>query len=253
MQFPEETRNEAQRILQKQRQAYFDKPFPSCEERRENLLKLEQILVDNQDAIKTSRELMKQEGILSGISSGAAVHAALTGHKVLTTFHTEDSIGGLLRLMNMDIETFLISSTVVSVLAQRLLRRVCIHCAEPYVPTPLDLRRLGYEQKDFRDANFLQGRGCSHCRYTGYSGRIGIHELLVLNDAIKDSILEKQSSSVIRGVSKDAAGLVTLMEDGIVKAASGDTSLAEVLRFLPRIERPRPLNKIRRLVGVAYE
>ncbi len=186
-------------------------------------------------------------------SADAAVHAALTGHKVLTTFHTEDSIGGLLRLMNMDIETFLISSTVVSVLAQRLLRRVCKHCAEPYVPTPLDLRRLGYERKEIKDANFLQGRGCSHCRYTGYSGRIGIHELLVLNDAIKDSILEKQSSSVIRGVSKDAAGLVTLLEDGVVKAAAGSTSLAEVLRFLPRIEKPRPLNKIRRLVGVAYE
>lgn len=186
-------------------------------------------------------------------SADAAVHAALTGHKVLTTFHTEDSIGGLLRLMNMDIETFLISSTVVSVLAQRLLRRVCKHCAEPYAPTPLDLRRLGYERKEIKDASFLQGRGCSHCRYTGYSGRIGIHELLVLNDAIKDSILEKQSSSVIRGVSKDAAGLVTLMEDGIVKAAAGITTLAEVLRFLPRIEKPRPLNKIRRLVGSGYE
>ncbi len=186
-------------------------------------------------------------------SADAAVHAALTGHKVLTTFHTEDSIGGLLRLMNMDIETFLISSTVVSVLAQRLLRRVCGNCAEPYVPTALDLRRLGYERKDIRDANFLQGRGCAHCRYTGYSGRIGIHELLVLNEAIKDTILEKQSSSVIRNVSKDAAGLVTLLEDGIVKAAAGITSLAEVMRFLPRIERPRPLNKIRRLVGAEYE
>ncbi len=186
-------------------------------------------------------------------SADAAVHAALTGHKVLTTFHTEDSIGGLLRLMNMDIETFLISSTVVSVLAQRLLRRVCKHCAEPYLPTALDLRRLGYERKVIKDANFVYGKGCSHCRYTGYSGRIGIHELLVMNEAIKDSILEKQSSSVIRGVSRDAAGLVTLLEDGIVKAAAGITSLAEVLRFLPRIEKPRPLNKIRRLVGAEYE
>lgn len=186
-------------------------------------------------------------------SADAAVHAALTGHKVLTTFHTEDSIGGLLRLMNMDIETFLISSTVVSVLAQRLLRRICKHCAEPYIPTALDLRRLGYERKVIKEANFLHGKGCNHCRYTGYSGRIGIHELLVLNAAIKDSILEKQSSSVIRGVSMDAAGLVTLLEDGIVKAAAGITTLAEVLRFLPRIEKPRSLNKIRRLVGAEYE
>ncbi len=186
-------------------------------------------------------------------SADAAVHAALTGHKVLTTFHTEDSIGGLLRLMNMDIETFLISSTVVSVLAQRLLRRVCKHCAEPYLPTALDLRRLGYERKVIKDANFVYGKGCNRCRYTGYSGRIGVHELLVMNEAIKDSILEKQSSTVIRGVSRDAAGLVTLLEDGVVKAAAGITSLAEVLRFLPRIEKPRSLNKIRRLVGAEYE
>ncbi len=205
------------------------------------------------------RHMMRQDPdvivlgeIRDTLSADAAVHAALTGHKVLTTFHTEDSIGGLLRLMNMDIETFLISSTVVSVLAQRLLRRICKHCAEPYIPTALDLRLLGYARKTMGDAKFQQGRGCAHCRYTGYSGRIGVHELLVLNEAIKDTILGKQSSSVIRSVSKDSAGLVTLQEDGIVKAADGITTLAEVLRFLPRIEKPRPLNTIRRLVGAGY-
>jgi type IV pilus assembly protein PilB len=206
---------------------------------------------------ETLRHMVRQDPdiivlgeIRDRFSAETAIQAALTGHKVLTTFHTEDTIGGLLRLMNMDIETFLISSTVVSVVAQRLLRRVCAHCAQPYLLTPTDLRRLGYAAADLEGARFMAGRGCARCRYTGYSGRVGIFELLVLNEAVKDAILRRRASSEIRRVCVETSGLVTLLEDGIVKAADGQTSLAEALRNLPRLDRPRPLAELRRILGV---
>ncbi|HID45728.1 MAG TPA: type II/IV secretion system protein [Chromatiaceae bacterium] len=183
-------------------------------------------------------------------SAEAAIQAALTGHKVLTTFHTEDSIGGLLRLINMNIETFLISSTVVSVLAQRLLRRVCPHCAETYRPTVRDLQRLRVRASDLAGADFKQGKGCHHCHYTGYSGRVGVFELLVLNEPVKDAILNCKTSLEIRRISVETSGLITLVEDGIAKAAKGQTSIQEVLRHLPRLSPPRSLEDIFRLAGV---
>lgn len=180
-------------------------------------------------------------------SAEAAIQSALTGHKVLTTFHTEDTIGGLLRLMNMNIETFLISSTVVSVLAQRLLKRVCPECSEPYRPTPLEMQLSGLHQDDLKNANFRKGAGCENCRYTGYQGRVSIFELLVLDEKVKQSILTKQASYDIRRISIESSGLVTLLEDGLEKASRGLTSVPEVLRMLPRNEKPRLLSEIKHL------
>jgi type IV pilus assembly protein PilB len=182
-------------------------------------------------------------------SADTAIQAALTGHKVLTTFHTEDAIGGLLRLLNMNIEAFLISSTVVSVMAQRLLRRVCPSCAEPYVPTATEIRRLGCAPQELAGARFLLGKGCSGCRYTGYRGRIAVFELLVLNELVKDAILNRRTSYEIRRISIETSGLVALVEDGLYKASFGLTSLQEVLRHLPRVVKPRPVEEIRRLLG----
>ncbi|RPI43465.1 MAG: type II/IV secretion system protein [Betaproteobacteria bacterium] len=182
-------------------------------------------------------------------SADVAIQAALTGHKVLTTFHTEDSIGGLLRLLNMNIEAFLISSTVVSVVAQRLLRKVCTHCAEPYVPASSELRRLGYTPADVASARFANGRGCAECRHTGYRGRVCVFELLVLNEVVKEAIVARKTSYEIRRLSTETSGLVTLIEDGVHKAASGLTSLNEVIRGLPRVAKPRPLREIRRILG----
>lgn len=184
-------------------------------------------------------------------SADAAIQAALTGHKVLTTFHTEDTIGGLLRLMNMDIETFMISSTVVSVLAQRLLRRVCANCAEPYQPNSTELQRLGYKRQDLEGTTFRLGCGCSACHHTGYRGRVGIFELLILNVMVKDAILRKCTSHEIRRISLETSGMVTLLEDGLVKASRGETTLTEVFRYLPRLDKPRPLIELKRLVGIS--
>jgi type IV pilus assembly protein PilB len=205
---------------------------------------------------ETLRHMVRQDPdvivlgeIRDRFSAETAIQAALTGHKVLTTFHTEDTIGGLLRLMNMDIETFMISSTVVSVVAQRLLRRVCPHCAEPYKPSAADLRRLNYAAADLAGAALRAGRGCDRCRHTGYSGRVGVFELLVLNEHVKDAILARKTSAEIRRISVETSGLVTLIEDGIAKAAQGQTTLAEIYHHLPRLDRPRPLTELRRILG----
>jgi type IV pilus assembly protein PilB len=183
-------------------------------------------------------------------SAETAIQAALTGHKVLTTFHTEDSIGGLIRLMNMNIEAFLISSTVVCIVAQRLLRRVCPECAEPYNPTPTDLSRLSLTANDLQGAEFKLGRGCKNCRFSGYRGRVAIFELLVMNELVKNAILDHKSSYEIRKISVETSGMVTLMEDGLVKGARGLISLHEIITDLPRLGKPRPLHELRRILGV---
>ncbi len=182
-------------------------------------------------------------------SAETCIQASLTGHKVLSTFHTEDSIGGLIRLSNMNIEAFLISSTVICVVAQRLLRKICPNCAENYTPQPVDLRRLGYTANDAKGASFKAGRGCSECRSTGYKGRVGVYELLVLNEPVKDAVLNKKTSYDIRRISTATSGLITLAEDGIMKAASGVTTIQEIFRSLPRVGKPRPVFELRRLLG----
>ncbi len=205
---------------------------------------------------ETLRHIVRQDPdiimigeIRDKFSADMAMQAALTGHKVLSTFHTEDSIGGLIRLLNMDIAPFLVSSTVVSVLAQRLLRRVCPACAAPVKITPTQLQRLGCEFADLADGKFMKGRGCSECRQTGYKGRIGVFELLVLDEQVRDAILEKKTSFEIRTIGVQHSGLVTLLEDGLVKAAAGITTIEEILRCLPKLTSPRPLHVIQRLCG----
>ena len=205
---------------------------------------------------ETLRHIVRQDPdvivigeIRDQVSAEMAVQAALTGHKVLSTFHTEDSIGGLIRLLNMDIAPFLISSTVVSVLAQRLLRRVCPACAVETRLTPVQLQRLGVSAKDVMGAQFRKGRGCTACKQTGYKGRVGVFEVLVLNELVRNAILEQKTSYEIRQISIEHAGLVTLLEDGLLKAAAGITTVEEVLRSLPRLSNPRPLLELRRLAG----
>jgi type IV pilus assembly protein PilB len=205
---------------------------------------------------ETLRHIVRQDPdvivmgeVRDAFSAETAIQAALTGHKVLTTFHTEDTVGGLLRLLNMGVEAFLIASTVSCLLAQRLLRCVCRQCAAPYTPTPEDYRLLGYSHGDLAGAELLAGRGCPACRFTGYRGRIGVFELLLLNDAVKEAVMARRTVQEIRRLSLASAGLVTLFEDGIVKAARGQVSLADVLKRLPRLARPRPLPELRRLLG----
>ncbi len=205
---------------------------------------------------ETLRHIVRQDPdvvvigeIRDKFSAETAIQAALTGHKVITTFHTEDTIGGLVRLLNMNIEAFLISSTVVSVLAQRLVRKVCERCAVPYEPTAADHRMLGVGPEHLKGAEMRIGRGCSHCRGSGYRGRVAVFELLVLTEEIRDAILAHATAYEIRRISRERSDLVSLFEDGLVKAANGVTTLAEIHRMLPRLDVPRPLQELRRMVG----
>ncbi len=178
-----------------------------------------------------------------------AVEASLTGHKVLTTFHTEDSVGGIIRLVNMDIETYLVASTVTAVIGQRLLRRPCSACATPEKPTVGTLRRLGYGPEDVQGCEFRKGRGCPECRYTGYKGRAAVFEILMLDEYLRSAIINRQPPHEIRKTSIEQSGLVTLLEDGILKAARGVTTLDEVLRCLPYVHQPRSIAELKRITG----
>ena len=205
---------------------------------------------------ETLRHILRQDPdvivigeVRDNFSAEVAVQAALTGHKVLTTFHTEDSVGGLIRLLNMNIEAFMISSTVVSIMSQRLLRKICPLCNEPYSPTSRELQRIGYTPRDIAGAQFQKSRGCTSCQHTGYKGRVGIFELLIMDEFVRDAVLERRPSKELRQISIESSGLVTLLEDGIIKAAEGTTTLDELLRSLPRLQTPRPMAELRRLIG----
>ncbi|MHC1727545.1 MAG: hypothetical protein AB9866_16340 [Syntrophobacteraceae bacterium] len=101
-----------------------------------------------------------------------------------------------------------------------------------------------------RGFSFKAGRGCSECRFTGYKGRVGVFELLILNEAVKDAILNRKTSYEIRRISTETSGLITLLEDGIIKAVGGTTSIQEIFRSLPRVSKPRPVLELRRLLGI---
>ena len=182
-------------------------------------------------------------------SAVMCIQTALTGHKVLTTFHTEDSIGALVRLLDMDIEPFLVSSTLSCILSQRLVRKICPHCAVPYQPDLSQLRRMGCTYGDLAGAEFRKGRGCAACRHSGYKGRLAVYEMLIPEIFIRDAVLQRRTTHELREISLEKAGLVSLLEDGITKAALGITTVDEVLRTLPRVHKPRPLVELRRILG----
>ncbi|MCX5751899.1 MAG: type II secretion system ATPase GspE [Candidatus Saganbacteria bacterium] len=164
--------------------------------------------------------------IRDGETAAIAVQAALTGHLVFSTLHTNDAPGGLTRLVDMGVEPFLISSSVIAILAQRLVRRVCRSCKQEFKPDPKLLAELGIKDKNMV---FFQGKGCPACKQTGYKGRLSIFEFMLINDEVRDLIMHKASSAEIKA-SAQKHGMKTLREDGLVKVASGFTSLEEVLR-----------------------
>lgn len=183
-------------------------------------------------------------------SAAMSIETALTGHKVLTTFHTEDSIGALVRLLDMDIEPFLVSSTLSCIVSQRLVRKVCSHCAAPYQPDLVQLRRLGCTYGDLVGAQFMKGRGCAACQHSGYKGRLAVYEILHPNVHIRDAVLQRKTTHELRELSLEKTDMVSLLEDGITKAAIGLTTVEEILRTLPRVYKPRPLPELRRILGV---
>ena len=159
-----------------------------------------------------------------------SIQASLTGHLVLSTLHTNDSPGAVTRLVDMGVEPFLISSTLMGVLGQRLVRTVCKNCRTPFEPTEQQLALLNLSPHDLGDKVFHYGRGCSTCNDTGYKGRKGIFELLVVGDAIRNLINERAPTVVVRQKAVEL-GMVTLREDGLRSIFDGATTIEEVVKY----------------------
>lgn len=158
-----------------------------------------------------------------------AIHSALTGHLVLSTLHTNDAPSAITRLIDMGMEDYLLSSTILGILAQRLVRLSCPFCRVKYSPDPLILKELKMEEKDLFNSKIHEVRGCAHCSYTGYWGRTGIFELLRVNEEIQRLILERRDANTIREIAR-SQGMRTLREDGWLKVKQGITTISEVLR-----------------------
>jgi type IV pilus assembly protein PilB len=163
-------------------------------------------------------------------TSQIAIQASLTGHLVLSTLHTNDAPGAVTRLIDMGVEPFLISSTLMAVLAQRLVRTVCKKCRTPFEPTETQLSMLNLSPHDVGDKVFYYGRGCAACNDTGYKGRRGIFELLVASEPIRLLINERAPTVVIRQKAVEL-GMVTLREDGLRGIFDGDTTIEEVVKY----------------------
>jgi len=159
-----------------------------------------------------------------------SIQASLTGHLVLSTLHTNDAPGAVTRLVDMGVEPFLISSTLMAVLGQRLVRKVCKECRTPFEPTEAQLGLLNLSPHDLGDKVFYYGRGCSTCNDTGYKGRKGIFELLIISEAIRTLINERAPTVVLRQKAVEL-GMVTLREDGLRSIFDGDTSIEEVVKY----------------------
>lgn len=158
-----------------------------------------------------------------------AIQSALTGHLVFSTLHTNDSSGALTRLIHMGIEPFLVTSSVIAILAQRLIRVLCDDCKEEYVPSEVSLRDIGITPEMCEGKKIFRGRGCPSCLNTGFKGRTGIFELMILDEPLRDIILESADANTLKNEAVKA-GMVTLRQDGASKVLDGVTTIEEVFR-----------------------
>jgi len=158
-------------------------------------------------------------------TASIAVQAAMTGHRVLSTVHTNDAAGAITRLLDMGIEPFLVSSVMLVSFAQRLVRKICPHCKEPYSPPKEVLAHWGLDK--IQGANFQRGKSCFQCMGTGYKGRTGIFEVLVVDEMVQDMILKRKSAQEITRAAHQAGNLRTLKEDASYKVLKGITTFEE--------------------------
>ncbi|MEE9321319.1 MAG: ATPase, T2SS/T4P/T4SS family [Granulosicoccus sp.] len=186
-------------------------------------------------------------------STKAACQSALTGSRVLTTLQASDCIGALLGLMSMGVKPFQVSSAVVSVVAQRLLRRICVNCAEPVNVEASELQLLGFSLEDLNGAEFKTGTGCASCHFTGYSGKVAVFETLMLTDEVREAIIQRKTPEQIRRICIDSAGMVTLLEGGLTRVLRGETTLSEIQRTLSRQSKPLSAVELHRLTGENHE
>ena len=182
-----------------------------------------------------------------------AFESALTGHKVFSTFHTENAVSAIIRLLEMGVAPFLVSSTLSAIVAQRLVRRICSGCAAPTRPEREQLKFLGMQRSDFEGIQMWAGQGCERCKGSGFSGRIGIHEILVPDDEFRDAVLRRAASKELETFARRLPQFMTLQEDGFLKATLKMTSVSELVGHVPRDLNARPLADLREIAGLKRE
>ena len=188
------------------------------------------------DRIKTMMhqdpDVMVMGEISNEITAVGSIQASLSGHKVFSTIHTDDSIGAILRLMELGLRTYLLSSTGIAVLSQRLVRKICKNCKEPYTPSKELIKEFKLKDIDSDLFDFYHGKGCVNCNYSGFFGRTGVFELLAVNDEIRITFLDNNNASVIRKVAHSTGNYLSLREAGFIKALQGETTLDEAMSLL---------------------
>jgi general secretion pathway protein E len=157
-----------------------------------------------------------------------AIQASLTGHLVFATIHTNDAPGAVTRLVDMGVEPFLVSSSLMAVLAQRLMRKACVRCREYYIPQPIELENLGLDPNVFGGKKILRTKGCVECSGTGYRGRMVVHELMMIDDDLRALIMEKADATVIKKTAT-LHGMVSIRQSGIQKVLDGTTTAVELV------------------------
>jgi general secretion pathway protein E len=159
-----------------------------------------------------------------------AIQSSLTGHLVFSTLHTNDAAGAVTRLLDLGVEPYLVSSSLIAIIAQRLVRKVCLDCRQPSQPTAQELSELGLgSPADNREAKFYVGQGCERCFRTGYRGRTGIYEVMLIHEKIQELIYRRETAGTIKKLALEA-GMQTLRMDGARKVLAGVTTVSEVLR-----------------------
>lgn len=168
-------------------------------------------------------------------TASMGIQASLTGHLVFSTLHTNDAPSAITRMIDMGVPSYLVASTVIAVLAQRLVRTICTRCKQPYKPLDAELELAGVPPEVAAKATFMRGKGCNHCQRNGYRGRTGIHELMMVSPKIREMIFDAKSNAEVRKIAI-TQGMKTLYIDGLEKALKGMTTLDEVFRVAKRTE-----------------
>jgi type IV pilus assembly protein PilB len=158
-----------------------------------------------------------------------AVQASLTGHLVFSTLHTNDAPSAILRLLDLGVEGFLLTATIEAIIAQRLVRRICLKCKEEFTPTDEQLMEMQLKRSDVQDRTFYRGRGCPACNHTGYRGRMAIFEIMPLDDHMRELVMSQASTNALRAASRQS-GMRSLRETGLLAIYEGQTTIDEVVR-----------------------
>jgi type IV pilus assembly protein PilB len=164
-----------------------------------------------------------------------AVQAALTGHLVFSTLHTNDSASAITRLVDMGVKPFLVAASVQAVLAQRLLRCVCKKCRQPYTPSDTELRSIGVDPGNVKDSQFYRAEGCPDCEHSGFRGRLGIYELLQMDNTLREMTFRGEPMVHLRDYAWQSGGMSTLLQDGVRKVMQGHTTIPELLRVVAAV------------------